>query len=100
VGSPSPIVDLAATPSGNGYWMLNSAGSVLAFGDATYEGGSDRLGFCARPEAVRLAPSSTGKGYWIQTKDGNTFAFGDAPDRGSIKRQGLSTRPIADLAGF
>ncbi len=100
VGSPSAIVDLAATPSGNGYLMLNAAGSVLAFGDARYAGGTDRLGFCTRPEAVRLAPTSTGRGYWIQTADGNTFAFGDAPDRGSIKRQGLATRPITDLAGF
>jgi hypothetical protein len=100
VGSPSPIVDLAASPSGNGYWMLNSAGSVLAFGDARFSGGTDRLGFCTAPEAVRVAPTATGKGYWVQTADGNTFAFGDAPDRGSIKRQGLATRPITDLAGF
>jgi hypothetical protein len=100
VGSPSPIVDLATTPSGKGYWMLNSAGSVLPFGDAAYEGGSDRIGFCTRPDAVRLAPTSTGKGYWIQTADGNAFPFGDAPDVGSIKRQGLATKPIADVAGF
>jgi hypothetical protein len=100
VRSTSPIVDLATTPTGRGYWMLNRAGTVMAFGDAADEGGSDRIGFCTRPEAVRLAPTSTGKGYWIQTADGNAFPFGDAPDVGSIKRQGLSTRPIADVAGF
>jgi hypothetical protein len=94
------VVDLTPTPSGMGYLMLTRGGTVLPFGDATFAGGSDRLGFCAIPQAVKLAPTSTGKGYWIQTADGNTFAFGDAPDQGSIKRQGLATRPIADLAGF
>jgi hypothetical protein len=98
--SPSPVVDLTASPSGKGYWMLTRGGTVLPFGDAAFAGGTDRLGFCAVPQAVKLAPTSTGKGYWIQAADGNTFAFGDAPDQGSIKRQGLATRLPVDLAGF
>jgi len=29
-----PIVGMAATPDGNGYWMVASDGGIFAFGDA------------------------------------------------------------------
>ena len=39
-GAPSgrPIVGMAATPGGGGYWLVASDGGVFAFGDATFEG--------------------------------------------------------------
>ena len=33
-----PTVSMAATPSGNGYWVLTADGNVEAFGDATFLG--------------------------------------------------------------
>ena len=33
-----PIVGMAATPSGNGYWMVASDGGIFSFGDAGFHG--------------------------------------------------------------
>ena len=35
-----PIVSMAATPDGGGYWMMASDGGVFAFGDAPFDGSS------------------------------------------------------------
>jgi len=34
----APIVGMAATPTGNGYWLVAADGGVFAFGDARYLG--------------------------------------------------------------
>jgi hypothetical protein len=34
----APIVDVAATPDGGGYWLLGADGGVFTFGDATFYG--------------------------------------------------------------
>jgi hypothetical protein len=33
-----PIVGMAATPDGKGYWMVASDGGVFSFGDASFHG--------------------------------------------------------------
>jgi hypothetical protein len=33
-----PVVGLAATPSGRGYWLAAADGGVFAFGDAAFHG--------------------------------------------------------------
>jgi hypothetical protein len=33
-----PIVGLAATPDGGGYWLVAADGGIFAFGDAAFEG--------------------------------------------------------------
>jgi hypothetical protein len=33
-----PIVGMAATPSGNGYWLVASDGGIFSFGDAVFRG--------------------------------------------------------------
>ena len=39
-GAPlnAPIVGMAATPDGKGYWLVASDGGVFTFGDAGYDG--------------------------------------------------------------
>ena len=37
-----PIVGMAATPTGKGYWLVASDGGVFSFGDATSGGRPDR----------------------------------------------------------
>ena len=37
------VVDIERTPSGGGYWVVNDAGQVFAYGDARYLGGADAL---------------------------------------------------------
>ena len=40
--SRNPVVGMAATQSGRGYWLVNAAGGVLCFGDAKPHGSVDR----------------------------------------------------------
>jgi hypothetical protein len=35
-----PIVGMAATPDGQGYWLMASDGGIFTFGDAPFDGSS------------------------------------------------------------
>jgi hypothetical protein len=77
----SPVVGMAATPSGNGYWLVAADGGVFAFGDAVFRGSTGAIRL-ARP-VVAMAPTPSGRGYHLVASDGGVFAFGDAVFRGS-----------------
>lgn len=80
-----PPVGLAITPSGNGYWIMDSDGGVFTFGDAGYYGSLPSLvakGEGPFTQAISFTPTITGKGYYIQTVNHGVFAFGDAIFRG------------------
>ncbi len=78
----APIVGIAATPSGDGYWLVGSDGSVYAFGDAVDLGGMN--GSPLTGAIVGITPAPSGQGYWLVGSDGGVFAFGDAPFEGSM----------------
>jgi hypothetical protein len=90
-----PIVGMAATPDGNGYWLTGSDGGVFTFGDANFFGstGSLRLN---RP-IVGMAATPDGGGYWLVASDGGIFAFGDAAFHGSTGSLRLN-KPIVGMA--
>ncbi|HVB94477.1 MAG TPA: hypothetical protein VND67_09155 [Acidimicrobiales bacterium] len=71
---------MAATPSGNGYWLVASDGGIFTFGDANFDGseGGQQLN---RP-MVGMAAVPDGSGYWTVAQDGGIFTF-DAPFLGS-----------------
>lgn len=75
------VVDVCATPSGKGYWMVTAGGGVLYFGDAHFYGGKAKAG----APVVTIARTLSGNGYWLAAKDGTVGAFGNAPALGSIK---------------
>jgi hypothetical protein len=77
----SPVVGIAATPSGNGYWLAASDGGIFTFGDAEYFGSMG--GVPLNKPIVGLAATATGKGYWLVASDGGIFTFGDAVYFGS-----------------
>jgi hypothetical protein len=87
------FVDLAATPSGRGYWITAADGGVFTFGDAHFHGsiGGRQL---AAP-IVGIAATPTGRGYWLVGSDGGVFAFGDAAFHGSMVDPGT---PIVAIA--
>jgi hypothetical protein len=60
-----------------GYWMVDTAGTVYAFG------GVDRLGDAPTQSAVHIEPTPSQKGYWIVDASGRVFAIGDAHSFGS-----------------
>ena len=74
-----PIVGMAATPSGDGYWLVARDGGIFTFGDAEFFGSAGAAGVS---DVVGMARTPSGRGYWIATRSGRVFAFGEAPHRG------------------
>ncbi len=69
------IIGMAATPSGNGYWLVSATGTVYAFGAAQQNLGTAK----GTPSPVSaIAGTATGGGYWITTQNGAVYAFGNA----------------------
>jgi hypothetical protein len=91
----APVVGVAATPDGGGYWLVGSDGGVFAFGDALFEGsmGGQHL----NAPIVGIVPSGgDGRGYWLVASDGGVFAFGDAAFAGSMGGQHLNA-PVVGM---
>jgi hypothetical protein len=78
-----PVVGIASTPSGGGYWLTASDGGIFAFGDARFFGsmGGQPL---SKP-VVGIASTPSGGGYWLTASDGGIFAFGDARFFGRVQ---------------
>ena len=76
-----PVVGMAATPDGRGYWLVAADGGIFAFGGAGFYGSTGNI-VLARP-VVGMASAARGQGYWMVASDGGIFAFGDARFYGS-----------------
>jgi len=94
----APLVGMAATPDGNGYWEVASDGGVFAFGDATFAGSAG--GQHLNAPVVGMAATPDGKGYWEVASDGGVFAFGDATFAGSSPPQPLRIALYGDSLGM
>jgi hypothetical protein len=90
-----PIVHMATTPDGGGYWMTGGDGGIFNYGDAGFFGstGSIRL----NKPIVGMASTHDGKGYWLVASDGGIFAFGDAGFYGSMGAVVLN-KPVVGMA--
>ena len=64
MGTPlnEPIVGMAATPSGNGYWEVAADGGIFTF-DATFYG--SRGGQSAVDRFFAMVPTPDGGGYLL-----------------------------------
>jgi hypothetical protein len=91
----APIVDLASTPTGDGYWQLGYDGGLYSFGDARFYGSTG--GLPLRSPVIGIASTRDGHGYWLVAADGGVFTYGDAPFFGSTGDVRLR-RPIVALA--
>ena len=94
-GNATGATTAAAATARSGYWMLDSAGQVYAFGDALHHGDQAAVlraspsfhgSMVKRHESVDLEPSPAGSGYWILSNAGVVDAFGDARGRVFIDR--------------
>src|SRR3546814_14941276 len=71
-----PIVGMAPTPTGSGYWLVAADGGIFTFGEARFRGSS---GGHARPHPiVAMQADDSGRGYWLVGEDGSVESFGDA----------------------
>jgi hypothetical protein len=90
-----PIVGLAATPDGGGYWLVASDGGIFNYGDAGFYGSAGSV-HLAQP-IVGIAASPDGKGYWLVASDGGIFNYGDAGFYGSAGSVHLN-KPVVGMA--
>ena len=94
--SGNPVVGIATTPSGNGYFVVTRNGTVTARGDAVSHGDLPGAGVKVS-DIVEIAPTSDGKGYWLIGADGGEFAFGDARFHGSLPGIGIHVRDVVGM---
>ncbi|MEO6121453.1 MAG: L,D-transpeptidase family protein, partial [Acidimicrobiales bacterium] len=65
-----PVVAMAATPTGRGYWLAAADGGVFAFGDASFVGDARAtVGAGREVAAMAAAPADDAApaGYWLAT---------------------------------
>jgi hypothetical protein len=89
---------IAATPSGNGYWLLNSFRSATAFGQAAQ---ALQTGCTSLNGAVGswtgIASSPTGNGFFVTASNGGVMGCGDAVPFGGLTTQRLNA-PVVGIA--
>ena len=95
VALTQPVVGIAVTPGGDGYWMVASDGGIFSFGDASFRGSTGAIRL--NQPIVGMASTPTGAGYWLVASDGGIFAFGDARFFGSTGAMRLN-QPIVGMA--
>ena len=89
-----PVVGIATTADGGGYWLVGADGGVFSFGDAGFWGSTG--GLALNQPIVAVAGDPATGGYWLVAADGGVFAF-NAPFDGSEGGQPLNA-PIVGLA--
>jgi hypothetical protein len=90
----APMVGLAASADGHGYWIAAADGHVWNYGDAPALGGVHTA--LQRP-IVGMAATPDAHGYWLVASDGGIFSFGDARFYGSTGAMRLN-QPIVGMA--
>ena len=90
-----PIVGMAPTPDGGGYWLVASDGGIFNYGDAAFYGSTGAI-HLNRP-IVGMAATADGRGYWLVASDGGIFSYGDATFYGSTGGTRLN-RAIVGMA--
>jgi cell wall-associated NlpC family hydrolase len=94
-GLAGPVVGMAASPDGTGYWLANAAGDVSTHGMAVNYG--SLAGTALQAPITHIVATADGKGYWLVASDGGIFTFGDAGFFGSMGGQKLNA-PVVDMA--
>lgn len=90
-----PIVAMAPSPTGAGYWLVASDGGVFTFGDVAFHGSTGAIDLVS--PVVGMWPLSDGSGYWLVAGDGGVFTFGDAVFHGSAGAIDLA-QPVVGMA--
>ena len=90
-----PLVGMASTWSGHGYWLVASDGGVFSYGDARFLGSTGSIQL--NQPIVGMAATPDGGGYWLVASDGGIFSFGDARFFGSTGSIRLN-QPIVGMA--
>ncbi len=87
----APVVGIAATRSGRGYWLLAKNGAVHAFGNAR------QLPRIRKPGPYMGIVSSPHGGYWLYTAKGNVYRSRGTPWYGSTLTHGLHLGSVTGM---
>jgi hypothetical protein len=90
---PSPVVGMAATPDGRGYWLVLSDGGIYTFGDAGFYGSA--RGSSPAPTIVGITASTDGGGYLLVASNGEIYSYGDSPYFGDPVTTGSGAAGVA-----
>jgi hypothetical protein len=91
----APIVGMATTSDGLGYWLVGADGAIYNYGDAVWYG--SLRGTHLNQPIVGMATTPDGGGYWLVATDGGIFSFGDAQFYGSTGSLHLN-KPVVGMA--
>ena len=94
-GLSAPVVGMAATKDGRGYWLTAADGGIFSYGDAAFHGSAGDINLNA--PVVGMTASPDGGGYWQVALDGGIFTYGDANFYGSTGNIRLN-QPIVGMA--
>jgi hypothetical protein len=86
---------LQQTTAHDGYWLVDAAGGVHAYGNARFRG--DLAGKALAQPIVGMARKPDRTGYWLLGRDGGVFTFGTAAFYGSTGHLRLN-RPVVSMA--
>ncbi len=94
----SSATDTKLTPSHNGYWVVNAAGQVFAFGDAPVLGNANPSSLAVGETVTSMSVTPTGKGYWLFSSKGRAVPFGDAHFYGDLHTTPLTGPVVGSVA--
>src|SRR4051794_33530114 len=69
----SPLVAMAPTANGKGYWLVGRDGGVFSYGNAKFFGSTGNIHL--NQPVVGMAATPSGKGYWFVAADGGIFSY-------------------------
>ena len=64
-----PIVGIASTPNGGGYWEVASDGGIFSFGNAPFRGSMGGQPLTRPVVAIAVGPLAFGNGTWVIGKN-------------------------------
>jgi len=89
-----PVISMASTADGTGYWLATGRGAVSAHGSATLLGDTTSVDLAV--PIVKIVADPKGLGYWEVAADGGIFAYGSAHFEGTAANLDLNS-PIVDM---
>ena len=90
-----PIVGMAATPDGKGYWLVASDGGIFTFGDAGFYGSTGGITSTSPSSAWPPPPTAGATGSWRPTAASSPSA---TPASTARRAACTSTSPIVGMA--
>jgi hypothetical protein len=70
----APMVGIASTSDGQGYWLVAADGGIFAFGDAPFYGSAGSLHLNQPVVSMSAGPNN---GYWLVAADGGVFSYNE-----------------------